>query len=75
MRRLLLVMGGLALGTACCPIPVPRKVSVRPRIEVTVVDADGNPVPGAALTLGRWIEGALGCFFLFAGFKLATAKV
>ncbi|MCA9491530.1 MAG: hypothetical protein KC656_19820 [Myxococcales bacterium] len=57
MRRLLLVMGGLALGTACCPIPVPRKVSVRPRIEVTVVDADGNPVPGAALTLGRWIEG------------------
>lgn len=23
----------------------------------------------------RWIEGALGCFFLFAGFKLATSKV
>ena len=23
----------------------------------------------------RWIEGALGCFFLFAGYKLATAKL
>lgn len=23
----------------------------------------------------RWIEGALGCFFLFAGFKLATSKM
>lgn len=57
MSRLWWVALGLGLGAACCPIPVPRRVSVRPRLEVEVVDGAGAAVPGATLTLGRWIEG------------------
>ena len=34
-----------------------------------------GPVRRVYGRIQRWIEGALGCFFLFAGFKLATAKV
>ena len=33
-----------------------------------------GPVRGLYLRFRRWVEGALGCFFLFAGFKLVTAK-
>jgi len=32
------------------------------------------PVRAAYLRAQRWIEGALGCFFLFASFGLATAR-
>ncbi len=32
------------------------------------------PVRGAYLRVQRWIEGGLGCFFLFASFTLATAR-
>ena len=34
-----------------------------------------GPVRRAYGRIRRWIEGALGCFFLFASFKLATTKV
>lgn len=33
------------------------------------------PVRNAYLRARRWIEAGLGCFFLFASFKLATAKL
>lgn len=34
-----------------------------------------GPVRRAYVRARRWIEGALGCFFLFASFKLATTRV
>ncbi|MEW9804430.1 LysE family translocator [Mesorhizobium marinum] len=33
------------------------------------------PARAAYQRARRWIEGGLGCFFLFAGFKLATARL
>jgi len=33
------------------------------------------PVRAAYVRARRWIEAGLGCFFLFAGFKLATARL
>lgn len=33
------------------------------------------PVRVAYVRVRRWIEGGLGCFFLFAGFKLATTRL
>ncbi len=33
------------------------------------------PVRGAYMRTRRWIEAGLGCFFLFASFKLATARL
>ena len=56
MTRPWLVAAVIGIGTACCPIPVPRQVSVRPRFEVSVVDAAGAGVPGATVTLMRRIE-------------------
>ena len=34
-----------------------------------------RPVRAAYVKARRWIEGALGCFFLYAGFRLATEKL
>ncbi len=34
-----------------------------------------GPARGAYGRARRWIEGGLGCFFLFAGFKLATTRL
>lgn len=47
----------MAATTACCPVPVYRDVSVRPDLTVTVVDAAGQPVPGAAVRVRRFISG------------------
>ena len=33
------------------------------------------PVRGAYMRARRWIEAGLGCFFLFASVKLATARI
>ena len=33
------------------------------------------PVRGAYVRTRRWIEAGLGCFFLFASVKLATARI
>ncbi len=33
------------------------------------------PVRSAYMRVRRWIDGGLGCFFLFASFKLATTKL
>lgn len=54
--RALGVAGVLLVGTACCPIPVPRQVTVRPALTVTVVDASGRPAD-ATLTVRRYVSG------------------
>ena len=46
-----------ALAVACCPIPIPRDVSVRPELTLEVVDSEGNPLEGAELEVRRYISG------------------
>ena len=44
-----------SVAVACCPIPIPRNVTVRPQLSIDVVDAQGAPVAGADLTVRRFI--------------------
>lgn len=57
VRKLLAVAALVGLGAACCPIPVPRRATVRPDLTVTVVDAAGQPVANAAVRVRRFISG------------------
>lgn len=45
----------VAVGAACCPIPVPRDVSVRPQLTIEVTTPEGVGLEGAEIEVRRFI--------------------